>query len=146
MTTEDDFQRALDAHPEDWQTRLVFADWLQERGDARAEGYRALGKPGCYPNSYSEKGQQSREAGKITRWMYWTDPRPVRRTLPKQELDWLPLDWFELIPRLPNETYACFQERATRRELEDAAALAFARLPAKRRAELLAGTTEEAKR
>lgn len=26
MTTEDDFQAALDAAPEDYQTRLVFAD------------------------------------------------------------------------------------------------------------------------
>ena len=33
MTTEDDFQRALDANPDDWQTRLVFADWLEDRGD-----------------------------------------------------------------------------------------------------------------
>lgn len=30
MTTEDDFQAVLDADPSDWQTRLVFADWLQE--------------------------------------------------------------------------------------------------------------------
>ncbi len=30
MTTEDDFQTALDAAPDDWQTRLVFADWLDE--------------------------------------------------------------------------------------------------------------------
>ena len=43
MTTEDDFQAALDANPNDWQTRLVFADWLDERGDVRASGYRALG-------------------------------------------------------------------------------------------------------
>lgn len=43
MTTEDDFQAALDADPGNWQTRLVFADWLQERGDERADGYRALG-------------------------------------------------------------------------------------------------------
>ena len=33
MTTEDDFQTALDANPEDWQTRLVFADWLEDNGD-----------------------------------------------------------------------------------------------------------------
>ena len=37
MTTEDDFQQALDANPDDHHTRLVFADWLQERGDPRAE-------------------------------------------------------------------------------------------------------------
>lgn len=43
MTTEDDFQNAIDASPDDWNARLVFADWLQEQGDPRAEGYRALG-------------------------------------------------------------------------------------------------------
>ena len=32
MTTEDDFQRQLDEHPDDFQTRLVFADWLDENG------------------------------------------------------------------------------------------------------------------
>src|SRR5829696_5751875 len=44
MTTEDDFQRAIDASPGDWQTRLVFADWLQDRDDPRADGYRAMGR------------------------------------------------------------------------------------------------------
>jgi hypothetical protein len=29
MTTEEDFQRQLDLHPDDHQTRLVFADWLE---------------------------------------------------------------------------------------------------------------------
>ena len=49
MTTEDDFQTAIDAHPEDWQTRLVFADWLDEHNDPRggvirlAERVRHLG-------------------------------------------------------------------------------------------------------
>lgn len=43
MTTEEDFQKALDKDPTDWQTRLVFSDWLEERGDVRASGYRALG-------------------------------------------------------------------------------------------------------
>lgn len=43
MTTEDDFQRMLDENPGDHTTRLVFADWLDERGDPRAAGYRALG-------------------------------------------------------------------------------------------------------
>ena len=44
VTTGDDFQRRLDEHPDDFQTRPVFADWLEERGDPRAEGYRALGR------------------------------------------------------------------------------------------------------
>ncbi len=43
MTDEDAFQAHLDANPEDHVTRLVFADWLQDHGDPRAEGYRALG-------------------------------------------------------------------------------------------------------
>jgi uncharacterized protein (TIGR02996 family) len=43
VTTEDDFQSALDKNPHDWQTRLVFADWLQEHNDPRAEGYRIMG-------------------------------------------------------------------------------------------------------
>ncbi len=38
MTTEEDFQAALDLHPDDWQTRLVFADWLQDRSDSPADG------------------------------------------------------------------------------------------------------------
>lgn len=43
MTTEEDFQLMLDANPEDWLTRIIFADWLQENGDRRAAGYRELG-------------------------------------------------------------------------------------------------------
>lgn len=36
----------LETHPEDSTCRLVFADWLQERGDPRAEGLRVLGRLG----------------------------------------------------------------------------------------------------
>lgn len=45
MTHPDEaaFQAALDVDNLDHFTRLVFADWLEERGDIRAEGYRALG-------------------------------------------------------------------------------------------------------
>ena len=42
MTTEDDFRRALDANPKDWQTLAVLSDWLRERDDPRADGYAAL--------------------------------------------------------------------------------------------------------
>ena len=41
MTSENDFQVALNANPDDHNTRLVFADWLQNRNDPRAEAYRA---------------------------------------------------------------------------------------------------------
>lgn len=51
MTTEDDFQAALDANPEDWQTRLVFADWLQERGDSRTACTRSATRSSTRPGT-----------------------------------------------------------------------------------------------
>ncbi len=123
MTTEDDFQNALDACPEDWQTRLVFADWLQERGDVRAEGYRAL-------------GTKRHAALKIngSMWSWW---KGTQRGL-RDEIDH---GWWKLL-NLPLRDGASFHKVAnTRREAEDAAALAFAKLPAERRAELLATTS-----
>lgn len=43
-TEEDAFWLHLEANPSDSVARLVFADWLQERGDLRAEGMRVLGR------------------------------------------------------------------------------------------------------
>ncbi len=42
MTSEDDFHSRIDANVDDWDGRGVLADWLQDHGDPRAEGYRAL--------------------------------------------------------------------------------------------------------
>ena len=44
FSDEEAFQAYLDANPEDYLAREVFADWLQDRDDPRAEGYRALGQ------------------------------------------------------------------------------------------------------
>jgi uncharacterized protein (TIGR02996 family) len=38
--TEEAFLRAIEENPDDDTTRLVFADWLEERGDWRAEFVR----------------------------------------------------------------------------------------------------------
>jgi uncharacterized protein (TIGR02996 family) len=56
VTTEDDFQLAIDADPEDCQLRMVFADWLDEQvpPDPRAEGYRALGRLGLWAYEWSK--------------------------------------------------------------------------------------------
>lgn len=116
MTTEDDFHAALDAHPEDWQCRLVFADWLEERGDQRAEGYRALGRSRCAPAKFRSF------------WGY--HPGSIKRELRDQ---WLPHDWFYA----RSQWCSYFRGHPSRRTAEDAAALAFAQLPAERRAELL---------
>jgi uncharacterized protein (TIGR02996 family) len=121
VTTEDDFQKALDRRPTDWQTRLVFADWLQERDDPRADGYRALAAQRLRPQ------RQSR---------YWWSNEAEKDWSAHGGYNLLPKDWFtRTTPSMDEEGVHCGFD--TRREAEDAAALAFQKLPAKRRAELL---------
>lgn len=123
MTTEDDFQRQLDANPDDHHTRLVFADWLQERDDPRATGYRALGVLGR---------NADRPNLKCPYW-YKSEFGSGSHALPNA--------WYALLDMPGKGSANCPQwgkGMATRRECENAAALAFARLSAERRAELLA--------
>ena len=136
MTTEDDFHRALDARPDDWQTRLVFADWLEDRADPRAEGYRALGRlrkrpfVGGYDNRPSEQYSGAAWFG------HALDPGEAAFDLPE--------DWFAAIAGLgDNKTYRPSYpipdaKSYDRRRVEDAAARAFGTLPADRRAQILA--------
>src|SRR3954466_14951956 len=42
MQDEAAFLRAMQEHPDDTTRRLVFADWLEERGDPRGELIRLL--------------------------------------------------------------------------------------------------------
>jgi uncharacterized protein (TIGR02996 family) len=125
MTTEDDFQRALDVDTTDWQTRLVFADWLAERGDPRAEGYRALGTLRWTP---------WRTIG--FRWRWWDlghflSMRSIAREPYHGDL---PGDWFGLVEGELVSHHKAFDTRAL---AEDAAALAFGFLPMRRRRSLL---------
>lgn len=137
MTTEDDFQRQLDAHPEDYQTRLVFADWLEERGDARAEGYRALGTSARVPRHRAGLWEWS--AGPFRHSGNWWRMADHHET---------PHVWsvalitsYEPEPPLkepsPVTANGILLAYLTRRAAEDAAAIAFSRLPEPRRAELL---------
>lgn len=126
MTTEDDFQEALDENPEDWQTRLVFADWLQDHNDPRAEGYRALGELQMYPiRVYSDVDE-------------WTWFEPGRYTPPDRTVDpdELPSAWFAALPdrRMlksgvpvsdPDAYFQRWADFPSRRAAEDAAALAY---------------------
>lgn len=128
MTSEEDFQRMLDANPDDWQTRLIFADWLEDRGDGRAEGYRALGRNRYFPHP----GVKEQE-GKCP---YYTN----RALLGIDTHYALPKDWFEKIKMRGKTSFDAPRWgafRATRQICDDAAALAFAKLPAPRQAELL---------
>jgi uncharacterized protein (TIGR02996 family) len=49
MSDEEAWQAALDADPGNSLLRQVFADWLDDRGDPRASGYRVLGALGLWP-------------------------------------------------------------------------------------------------
>lgn len=119
MTTEDDFQRALDANPDDWQTRLVFADWLDERGDPRADGMRALGLLRRCPY----------QPGRRNNYWTWGD----YSSLSTDSSD-LPPGWFEVVFNTAPEDCRNYSEMGrwvridTRRDADDTAALAFAEL------------------
>jgi uncharacterized protein (TIGR02996 family) len=119
MTREEAaFQAALDRDPADHATRLVFADWLDERDDPRAGGYRALVAVGALAYFAPCGG-----------WTYGN--YNVANTGDQSAL---PRDWWTLVTNTP---YATWKAWRSRREADDAVALAFARLPLKRRAELL---------
>ena len=129
MTSEEDFQRMLDKAPDDYATRLVFADWLQDRGDPRAEAYRALGVNRMFfCNRFSESKK-------------WIPHKPasVFRMIqgciagPRQ----VPLDWFVLIEgSVPHTGWVTFPNR---RAAEEAVVRAFLCLSEIRREELLSG-------
>lgn len=126
MTTEDDFQSALVAEPQDWALRLVFADWLDEHADPRAEGYRAMGLLRRAPVHWGGKGP----------WV-WLNAHHAAKYDPTEKMRTatVPDDWYDLIPM---NQYKVAEERKVLREALDDAALAFTKLPAKRKAELLA--------
>lgn len=141
MTTEEDFHAALEANPKAHHTRLVFADFLQDHDDPRAEGYRALTIYG-HPTL-----PQPEDTLKLFTYFNGHTESVAGETR-------LPGDWFALISggeclhessrtaRHRDEPHLPWLDFPSRREAEDAAALAFAKLPAERLAELLAGDNE----
>jgi uncharacterized protein (TIGR02996 family) len=141
MTAEDDFWELLEENPDDYQTRLIFADWLQDRNDDRAEGMRALGRTRLRPLKcgFSDEG-----------FYYIVGNYDRIRSLIAGVRDWdqyswkecvLPADWFLVCPKTDfwdsgSDHWRCYQ---TQRKAETAAALAFTRLPPERRTALLEG-------
>jgi uncharacterized protein (TIGR02996 family) len=136
MNDESAFQAWLDAHPDDFNCRLVFADWLQERGDERAEGYRALGLLMLSPRKSDRAVWYWYARWPRTVWYWyarWPRTNIVHRKTPG-DVNHLPGDWWD----------AMLSKQAgfgSRRAAEDATALAFAKLPPERRAALLAAPT-----
>lgn len=135
MTTEDDFQNALAAAPRDWQTLLVFADWLQENGDTRAEGYRAMGMRRAAPSFF--------DTADVWVWLnshhatYYAKNAEMRAAT-------LPDDWYDFLPRAKSMT--CAEERRKLNSALNDAARAFAKLPSERRVELLVAVPEPPKK
>ncbi len=137
MSDGDAFQAHLDAHPDDHTARLVFADWLQDRDDPRAEGYRALGRNGLHPVP-----DPPQRHTKIGQWRLYPSGSGILPPGP----DDIPPDWLDAIKiniRGSSSAGDLGMRWNTRRQAENAAALAFPLLPADRRAELLAGAVHE---
>lgn len=125
-------QSHLDAHPDDHRARRLLGEWLAWHGDERGEGYAALAACGRVPEEWLAAGQ----------W-YWLRVDPFNGIKHPEEL---PDRWFDQLP-LPHQygkdhyskAWPYGEESNTRRAAEESAALAFARLPAERRAALLKG-------
>ena len=132
MTSESDFQAALNSAPDDWQTLLVFSDWLREQGDRRADGYLAMGRARLVARCLN-KGQFDSE-----RWVWWDADCYSLYSFPAKKDDetsraMLPADWFGLIP-LARTLSKSFP---TRQQAMDAAATTFSNMSPERQAQLL---------
>jgi len=122
MTDEDAFHAALDANPADSTLRLIFADWLEERDDPRAAGYRAMGERGSRPQFYVEESFP---------WSWWWATRD-------RDCHDLTEDWFIEVREMdPENTSQFVKDFLSRRAAEDAAALAFSRLSPEQQAAIL---------
>ena len=113
MTTETDFIEQLNKTPSDHSLKLVFADFLQELNDPRAEGYRALGHVERIPAHYIGSNE----------WTWWRQLPPPALT-PSM---YLPEIWWDkLIPT--KQSYFRESNYHTYTEALDAAAIAYSKL------------------
>lgn len=107
---EDFFRAVLDADPADAAARLLLAEWLDERGDSRAAGYRWMARRRKHP--YFLSGSE--------RWS-WTNLRnavPVHNQLPPR-----------LYEALPRQIDTDWKKYETVREAEEELASEIARNP-----------------
>ncbi len=130
MNDEEAFQARLDEHRDDYVCRLVFADWLEERDDPRAAGYRALGVFRKYPDHFL----QSQSSFGHETWPWWRG---------EHSHDHIPNDWYGLLEEYPTEG-TVFKDYHSRQKADDAAAIAFSKLPSDRQKELLEATVNVA--
>src|SRR5689334_19888781 len=91
MATEQSFLDAIKSQPEDRAVPLVYADWLEERGDPRGELIRVEEEMRSLP-IYSDRywelkpRRNALQAGCEAKWLqqlrYGTDYEPVFREIP----------------------------------------------------------------
>ena len=122
MSDEDAFNAYLDAHPDDGHARTVFADWLDDRGDPRAAGYRRLGELGRCPY---ERGSGD--------WLWFMES--------PHDSPWRREDDPSVLYDQWHDEVESWKSYPSRRAAEDAAALAFSKLPASVRDAILTGAT-----
>ncbi len=107
MTDEAAFQAAIDADPANVALRLVFADWLEERGDWRAAGYRWMGEHCKWPYDWSKNAMIT----VYDTFDWFIDGSPTQWDVPKHCV--LPAEFRPWFPRLYMPSYA------SRREAEE---------------------------
>lgn len=129
MTDEEAFHAALDADPTASLTRRAFADWLEERDDPRAAGYRALGVLGVNPTRSSNRKY----------FAFTKESNPAYQHDGTYSNHVVPDCWYELLAEneLENWESEFWKYRMNRRRAEDDAALAFARLTPEQQAAIL---------
>ncbi len=129
MITEDDFQNHLDQHPDDHQTRMVLADFLQENNDPRANGYRALGKLRKHALDESPNwGHQYTHDQNNTKYLNGEEMYKDHQ---------IPKDWLDITPKVHLRDNSYWRVEDSRKALEDRLAHSFNKLPPERQHELL---------
>lgn len=102
MSDEAVFQAALDDRLADGANRLLFADWLAERGDWRAPGYRFMAEHAKHPyRSYAT-------------WEWWSFDSENTSEIRLEDELWQPL------PVVPPPGYPRCKEWVSRRKAEEA--------------------------
>ena len=101
MTSEPFFRAAIDAEPENMCLRWLFSEWLADRGDWRAHGFRWMCQQGKWPFWLPSS----------RRWS-WTNPE---NTFPYH--NHLPRELYDLLPEVPDSEW---KKYVTLQEAEEA--------------------------
>lgn len=144
MTAEEAaFHLAMFRAPKDRQVFLVFADWLQDRDDPRADGYRVIGELGLRPY-HSMKDDGTKDWYMLEHMAEYNSRRGRDGWVSNPECD-IPEVWFDLLTGgeltainsyVTDQNYTHAEKCVvypTLREALDAAALAWSLVAADRR-------------